>query len=148
MVEVSGNSALAQSSVAHAGKGAVHRARGRGNVAEHCGARPCCAAGESRIVRVAALVVALALASSSRSGRTAPDRVGVVTSGADGKVIYIAEASPPGAAGALYRRVSVFMSPLNVHVNRAPMAGEVIAVEHIRRIHGRLPRSRQRAQRT
>ena len=28
------------------------------------------------------------------------------------------------------RRVSVFMSPLNVHVNRAPIGGEVTMVEH------------------
>jgi phosphatidylserine decarboxylase len=77
------------------------------------------------------LVLAVGLASFFRDpARTAPDRAGVVTSGADGKVTDIAEASPPGAAGHLYRRVSVFMSPLNVHVNRAPIAGEVIAVEH------------------
>ena len=77
------------------------------------------------------LVFALAVASFFRDPvRTAPDRAGVVTSSADGKITDIAEGSPPGADGQLCRRVSVFMSPLNVHVNRAPIAGEVIAVDH------------------
>ena len=48
---------------------------------------------------------------------------------ADGKVISVGEAidsplSPPG------QRVSIFMSPLNVHVNRAPFYGIVETVEH------------------
>ena len=54
----------------------------------------------------------------------------VVISGADGKITDIAQVAFPGAAGAIYHRVSVFMSPLNVHVNRAPVAGEVIMVDH------------------
>src|SRR6266478_7275122 len=54
----------------------------------------------------------------------------VVISGADGRITDIAEVSFPGAADALYHRVSVFMSPLNVHVNRAPVGGEVTKVKH------------------
>src|SRR6204780_5169024 len=54
----------------------------------------------------------------------------VVISGADGKVTDISDVSFPGATGKLCHRVSVFMSPLNVHVNRAPVAGEVPTVEH------------------
>jgi phosphatidylserine decarboxylase len=54
----------------------------------------------------------------------------VVISGADGKITDIAEVSFPGAGGAVYHRVSVFMSPLNVHVNRAPVGGEIISVRH------------------
>ena len=54
----------------------------------------------------------------------------VVISGADGKVTDISDVSFPGSAGRLYHRVSVFMSPLNVHVNRAPVGGEVTSVEH------------------
>jgi phosphatidylserine decarboxylase len=55
---------------------------------------------------------------------------GVVISGADGKVTDISQVEMPGSAGMRCHRVSVFMSPLNVHVNRAPVAGEVTRVEY------------------
>lgn len=56
-----------------------------------------------------------------------------VVSGADGRVCKIVPASLPGTGEeALYTRISVFMSPLDVHVNRAPVSGEVTALEHIR----------------
>jgi phosphatidylserine decarboxylase len=56
---------------------------------------------------------------------------GAVLSGADGRVSDIVEASLPEAApGERYQRVSVFMSPLDVHVNRAPVGGEVLCVQH------------------
>lgn len=57
----------------------------------------------------------------------------VVLSGADGTVSDVAEAKLPGddvASDERYQRVSVFMSPLNVHVNRAPVDGEVLSVRH------------------
>jgi phosphatidylserine decarboxylase len=54
-----------------------------------------------------------------------------VLSGADGRVCDIAPASLPGSCGTVaHTRISVFMSPFNVHVNRASVSGEVIAVEH------------------
>ena len=58
----------------------------------------------------------------------APD--GAVISAADGKVTEVIETTMPGAAGERFYRVSVFMSPLNVHVNRAPVTGRVIRVTH------------------
>jgi phosphatidylserine decarboxylase len=62
--------------------------------------------------------------------RFPPRTAGVVISGADGKVTDISQVEMPGGAGLRCHRVSVFMSPLNVHVNRAPVAGEVTRVEH------------------
>lgn len=62
--------------------------------------------------------------------RTPPDREGIVISGADGKVVDVSEGAPPHAASGRYKRVSVFMSPLNVHVNRAPVEGEVTSIKH------------------
>ncbi len=62
--------------------------------------------------------------------RTAPQRDGVVLSGADGKVVDVSEGAAPHAPNTRYRRISVFMSPLNVHVNRAPVEGEAIEIRH------------------
>jgi phosphatidylserine decarboxylase len=59
-----------------------------------------------------------------------------VLSGADGKVCGVAEVPLPGASAPLYRRVSVFMSPLDVHVNRAPISGEVLRIEHTAGVFG------------
>ena len=54
-----------------------------------------------------------------------------VISGADGRICEIGAASIPGSGEeALYTRISVFMSPLDVHINRAPVSGEVTALEH------------------
>jgi phosphatidylserine decarboxylase len=62
--------------------------------------------------------------------RTAPNRDGIVLSGADGRVVDVSEGPAPHAEHGRHRRVSVFMSPLNVHVNRAPVEGEVTVIEH------------------
>ena len=65
---------------------------------------------------------ALALAGFFRDPeRTAPDGEGVVVSPADGKVVEV------NAEG---RRLSIFLSPLDVHVNRAPMNGRVQDVRY------------------
>jgi phosphatidylserine decarboxylase len=54
-----------------------------------------------------------------------------VISGADGRVCDISAAVLPGSeSGAPYWRISVFMSPLDVHVNRAPVSGEVTGLVH------------------
>ena len=77
------------------------------------------------------VILAIPVALFFRDPERFPDRTeNVVISGADGKVTDIADTSFPGGTGRLYHRVSVFMSPLNVHVNRAPVGGEVTTVEH------------------
>ncbi len=62
--------------------------------------------------------------------RTPPVGSGIVVSPADGKIVYSGD-SPPGRylkeAG---KRVSIFMSPLDVHVNRAPVSGKVVSVAY------------------
>ncbi len=60
---------------------------------------------------------------------SAPDDA--ILSAADGRVTEIGESPLPDLPEReLYRRVSVFMSPLDVHVNRAPVAGEIATVRH------------------
>jgi len=57
-------------------------------------------------------------------GRTPPDEKSTIVAPADGKVILVRTAvnSFTGPSSTL---VSIFMSPLNVHVNRIPMEGTV-----------------------
>lgn len=84
-------------------------------------------------VGVAAILCGLAIAAFFRDPERSPVSTSerLVLSGADGTVSDVAEMPlPDGAAGERYHRVSVFMSPLNVHVNRAPVGGEIISVRH------------------
>ena len=62
--------------------------------------------------------------------RTIPTGDELVVSPADGRVVAIA----PVEAGALFAdamtRISIFLSPLDVHINRAPVAGRVSDVRY------------------
>ena len=62
--------------------------------------------------------------------REVPQGQGLVVSPADGKVVLI-ETTPEGHyAGAGRTQISIFLSILDVHVNRAPVAGAVSAVDY------------------
>ncbi len=56
--------------------------------------------------------------------RQVPSENGVVVSAADGRVTRISR-SEEGTT------VSVFLSPLDVHVNRSPISGEIVGIEYI-----------------
>lgn len=64
--------------------------------------------------------------------RQAPAAEGLVVSPADGKVVSVARVagdSPfPGSA----TRVSIFLSPLDVHINRTPVDGKIAKVQYQR----------------
>lgn len=60
--------------------------------------------------------------------RIPPTLPGAVLAPADGRVREISELRDPFVGDAV--RVSVFLSPLDVHVNRAPVAGLVTDVEY------------------
>ena len=62
--------------------------------------------------------------------RTPPPGAGNVVSPADGRIVYAGESPPGRYAPAAGKRVSVFMSPFDVHVNRAPVTGRVASVRH------------------
>lgn len=65
--------------------------------------------------------------------RVAPSRPGLVVAPADGRVIAVGEVAPPAELelGEQPRwKVSIFLSVLNVHVNRSPVAGRVLRIAY------------------
>jgi phosphatidylserine decarboxylase len=65
--------------------------------------------------------------------RVPPTRPGLVVAPADGLICLIEEAVPPAELGlpaTPLPRISIFLSIFDAHVQRAPIGGEVIAVEH------------------
>ena len=63
--------------------------------------------------------------------RTSPTSENVVVTPADGKVLIIKEVLPNRFIEEPSWQVSVFMSPLNVHVNRIPINGKVSYVKYV-----------------
>lgn len=57
--------------------------------------------------------------------RAIPPDPGLLVSPADGRVVEIRTVED---AGRPLQRISIFMSPLNVHVNRAPVAGSIKSI--------------------
>lgn len=65
--------------------------------------------------------------------RTTPTRDGLLVSPADGIISLIEKAVPPeelGMSPEALTRVSVFMNVFNCHVNRAPIAGDVVSIAY------------------
>jgi len=62
-----------------------------------------------------------------RDPRRIPPEVqdGTLLSPADGKVVVVDEIEEPLFLKSRARRISIFLSPLNVHVNRIPVAGAI-----------------------
>jgi phosphatidylserine decarboxylase len=61
--------------------------------------------------------------------RTPPDVPGALVAPADGRVMGIVEVEDAWVGPAV--RMSIFLSPLDVHVNRSPVAGLVRAVDYV-----------------
>ncbi|MBI2956091.1 MAG: phosphatidylserine decarboxylase family protein [Acidobacteria bacterium] len=59
--------------------------------------------------------------------RRVPEVAGAIVSPADGRVLGIDQVV---LAGTPYTRVSIFLSLFDVHVNRAPIAGRIAAVQY------------------
>jgi phosphatidylserine decarboxylase len=65
--------------------------------------------------------------------RVPPTRPGAVVAPADGLICVVDEAIPPGELGlpaVPLPRISIFLSLLDAHVQRAPIGGEVVDVRH------------------
>lgn len=64
--------------------------------------------------------------------RMPPDKYGTVLSPADGRVVAVLdEATSPNLGDMPLRRISIFMSIFNVHVNRCPLSGTVTGIKHV-----------------
>jgi len=87
-----------------------------------------------RWLRNAGLAAAAANAGFFRHPpRTPPTRAGVVVAPADGLVCLIEDAAPPaelGLGSGPVPRISIFLSLLDAHVQRAPVGGDVLSVAH------------------
>jgi phosphatidylserine decarboxylase len=65
--------------------------------------------------------------------RKAPEGAGLIICPADGKLLPIVDAVPPAELGmgdAPRPRLSIFMNVFNVHVNRNPVSGSVVALAY------------------
>lgn len=64
--------------------------------------------------------------------RIIPSGEGIIVSPADGKVVSIVEIKNDPKFAEAATRVSIFLSPLDVHINRMPISGEVEEVSYQR----------------
>lgn len=64
--------------------------------------------------------------------RTPPDKKNVIVSPADGKVVILKEVFEKRFLNSDATQVSIFMSPINVHVNRIPIDGTVDYLNYIK----------------
>jgi phosphatidylserine decarboxylase len=94
----------------------------------------CLATGGCVASGVVVVAIGAAIAAFFRDpNRSVSAGADAVLSAADGRICNIAPASLPGIdEDQLYTRISVFMSPLDVHVNRASVSGEVTALKHVK----------------
>jgi phosphatidylserine decarboxylase len=62
--------------------------------------------------------------------RNVPDDPTVVVSPADGRVMHAGAADPEVAPEGDWAQISIFLSPLDVHVNRTPVSGRILQVDY------------------
>jgi phosphatidylserine decarboxylase len=61
--------------------------------------------------------------------RASPQDPNLVLSPADGRVLVAGVADPSAAPPGEWRQISIFLSPMDVHVNRSPVSGTVTKVD-------------------
>jgi phosphatidylserine decarboxylase len=64
--------------------------------------------------------------------RNPPSGKGLIVSPADGKVVSIAEVKNESVFPVPATRISIFLSPLDVHINRAPVGGTIEEIKYQR----------------
>ena len=86
------------------------------------------------ILLFAAIILFLTLNFFRDPERITPDKEGIIVAPSDGKVIVLRENIANSFIGENCNQISIFMSPLNVHVNRIPISGKV---EHLKYYEGK-----------
>ena len=61
--------------------------------------------------------------------RLSPQDPALVLSPADGRVLVAGSADPAATPPGEWKQISIFLSPMDVHVNRAPVSGRVTKVD-------------------
>ncbi len=83
-------------------------------------------------VALALLVVPLAVALFFRDpARRVPADPSLVLSPADGVVMHAGPARPDETPAGVWQQVTIFLSVLDVHINRTPVSGRVLSVAYV-----------------
>ncbi|MFN3872697.1 MAG: phosphatidylserine decarboxylase family protein [Ignavibacterium sp.] len=79
---------------------------------------------------LALLLIAFTLNFFRDPERITPTKENIVVSPADGTVLFVKEVIDEKFIKGKAKQISIFMSPLNVHVNRIPISGKVDYLKH------------------
>jgi phosphatidylserine decarboxylase len=87
-------------------------------------------------VRTAALLIAILFAFFVLYFFRDPTRISpvgdhLILSPADGKIVHVGNATDDNFLGSESTEISIFLSPLNVHVNRIPISGKVRYLKYV-----------------
>lgn len=86
----------------------------------------------SAYLALALVLLGLVLQFFRNPTRTTVAEAGDVIAPADGTVVVIEEAEEPEYFQGKRKQISIFMSPVNVHVNRAPVSGKVLYYKYFK----------------
>ena len=62
--------------------------------------------------------------------RQVPTEPGLVVSPADGRVVIAGDADPRWSPPGAWKQITIFLSPMDVHMNRTPVDGRVTRIEY------------------
>lgn len=82
------------------------------------------------MIILAALIMIFTLNFFRDPQRVTPNKENIIVSPADGRVLYVREIEDQRFLNGKAKEVAIFMSPLNVHVNRIPISGKVEYVKY------------------
>ncbi len=83
------------------------------------------------LAAIAAVLLVLTLWFFRDPERRLPEGEGLVTSAADGHVVWVREVEEPRWVGGRSVAVSVYLSLGDVHINRVPVSGEVVYRDYV-----------------